>query len=109
MIIPESTGENMSYQFVKVWVVTSGDGYTSKPVAYFTTKPQAQMWLQSQKDNIYLSLSAERPEAIQIGNRTWLLGDAIDLDHVEEREREKLVNSAKSKLSPEELAALLRK
>lgn len=99
----------MTHQFIKVYVVRSGDGYTSTPVAYFSSKLQAEMWMKSQKDSSYLDIAKDTVEAIQVGDKTWLLGRAVDLDHKEERERERLINSARDKLSAEELAALLGK
>lgn len=99
----------MNCQFSSAYVVRSSDGYTSTPVAYFSTKAQAEMWVKSQKDSAYLDIADSTVEVIQVGDKTWLLGKAIDLNHEKERERERLINSAKNKLSLEELAALLGK
>lgn len=99
----------MHCTFVNVWEVCIGDGYTLRPKAYFLSKDQAEMWIKKQVDCDYFRISDKTVEAIQVGDRTWLLGSVIDLDHAEERERERLINSAKSKLTSEELAALLKK
>lgn len=99
----------MNCNFIKVWEVNTSDGYFSKPVAHFSSKDQASLWLLSQKDGAYMNISKEPLEGIQVGSKTWLLGKSVDLNHAEESEREKLINSAKKKLSPDELEALLKR
>ncbi len=100
----------MNCKFLKVWSLDSSDGYTSKPVAYFSSIDQAILHHATKhKGNVYLSVSSHSYDAIQVEDKIYLLGSQIDLDHAEEKKREALINYAKSKLSAEELAALLHK
>lgn len=103
----------MNCRLIQAWFVEISDGYTSRPVAYFSSKNQAELYLKSQRDHVYMSVNTKSVPAVEIqdvlGKVVWLLGAKIDLDHTEEKKREELINKAKSKLNPEELAALLGK
>lgn len=100
----------MECQFVNVYEVSISDGYTSQPVAYFSSIMQAEMFLSSQVDKGYMRISDQVWSAIQLSDgRVFLLGKQIDLNHTELRKKEALIKSAQQKLSPEELVALLSK
>lgn len=98
----------MNCQFIKVWVIEGGDGYTTRPVAYFSSQAQAEIYMQDKRgrDN-WWSINRNPLDAIQVGDEVYLLGEKVDVDHAEEKKREALINSAKAKLSAEELAAII--
>lgn len=100
----------MSYKFLKVWSLDSSDGYTTRPIAYFSSVMQAELYHKNKYNGSnHMSVSRSSYDAIQVDDKVYLLGNQIDLDHAEEKKREALINSAKNKLSAEELAALLHK
>lgn len=100
----------MNCQFIKVWVIECGDGYTSNPIAYFSSQTQAELYMQDHKGKeSWWNLNRNPLDAIQVDGKTWLLGKQIDIDHAEQKKREALINAAKAKLSDEEIAALLGK
>jgi hypothetical protein len=98
----------MSFQFVNIYVVESGDGYTSKPIAYFSSLAEAEIWFKS-NDNGWNSISRDVLKGITVYGKTFLLGEQVDLDHADAKRKADLINAAKSKLTPDELQALIGK
>ncbi len=93
----------MSYKIIDVWMVY--DAYDRDIVSrgYFSSKKKAA---DSIIDKSYSRIQEATIKAILLDNKVYLLGDSIDLDDETALNKEKLIASARRKLTLEELAAL---
>ena len=99
---------NMNCEFIKLYVVSSTDGYTERPEAYFSNILKAKDYLKS-KGDVYYSLNKDPISGVQIEDKFYILGEEIDLDGCQETKHKALIASAKQKLTLEELNALINK
>jgi hypothetical protein len=102
----------MKCEFIKVWALEQFNECTGnfRPIAYFTSDFLAELYKGlKHKDNPYYKVSDKACNAVQVDEKLWLLGEQINLHGSEQQRREELIESAKRKLSPEEIEAVFGK